>query len=106
MRLASFALFASLLAGGVHAQPLIKAQQSKVCQARWQAAPHVQGASSNRDAFMRTCMADMSRTPVLPGDVVMRAPPGATGVCNDGKYTGAAKREGACAGHGGLARWL
>lgn len=106
MRIAFLALIGSLLAGGPDAQTLVQAQQSKTCQSRFQSAPHVQGATANRDAFMKTCMADMNRTPVLPGDAVMQAPPGATGVCKDGKYTGATKRESACAGHGGLARWL
>jgi hypothetical protein len=34
------------------------------------------------------------------------APAGATGLCNDGSYTKAAHREGACSHHGGIKEWL
>ena len=33
-------------------------------------------------------------------------PSGSTGVCNDGTYTTAASKRGACAGHKGLKTWL
>jgi hypothetical protein len=33
-------------------------------------------------------------------------PPDATGQCTDGTYTKATSRQGACAGHGGVATWL
>jgi hypothetical protein len=34
------------------------------------------------------------------------APAGATGLCNDGSYTKAAHRTGACSHHGGIKQWL
>ena len=34
------------------------------------------------------------------------SPAGATGLCNDGSYTKAAHRTGACSKHGGVKQWL
>ena len=34
------------------------------------------------------------------------APAGATGLCNDGSYTKAVHRDGACSHHGGIKQWL
>jgi hypothetical protein len=40
------------------------------------------------------------------GTTVAAAPTGATAQCEDGSYSSAQSRQGACSGHGGVATWL
>lgn len=42
---------------------------------------------------------------VVPALLVAQKPATITGQCNDGSFTMAAQRQGACAGHGGIKVW-
>ncbi len=42
---------------------------------------------------------------VVPAALVAQAPATITGQCNDGTFTMAPQRQGACAGHGGIKAW-
>ncbi len=107
MRTMVFTLLFITAAGAAGAQTLEQKSHDQTCRAQW--------AMLNKDGqpglakeadFMKTCRADVNAGVVLPGDADMRAPAGATGVCQDGSYTAKTKRGGACAKHGGLAHWL
>ncbi len=86
-----------------------RSQQHAHCDAQLRALKQSAGLRDGQSdqAFMKTCLADVDPVAVLPGPAaVMNAPVGSTGVCNDGTYSSALRRDGACSAHGGLARWF
>jgi hypothetical protein len=65
------------------------------------------GDGQSTTAFLKTCLADVDPVAALPGPAdLITAPAGATGVCKDGTYAAAVRRDDACRDHGGLARWF
>jgi len=106
--------------GAVAAQPAIRdtladastidrSHRRAYCDAQLRALKQSAGLGDGQSdqAFMETCLADVDPVAVLPGPAaVMNAPVGSTGVCNDGTYSSAIRRDGACSAHGGLARWF
>ncbi len=86
-----------------------RSRQRAHCDAQLRALKQTSGVADGQSdqAFMRTCLADVDPAAVLPGSAaVMKAPVGSTGICKDGTYSSALRRDGACSGHGGLARWF
>ena len=107
MRTAALGLLAAAIAGTASAQSLVDRQQDQRCEAQLRVLSQPGRVAPDRETFLKTCKADVNPTAALPGPrLTIQAPAGATGICKDGRYTAAAKREGACAGHGGLARWI
>ncbi len=107
MRTMALTLFFIMAASATSAQTLEQKRQDQACRAQWEILNKAgQPGLANRAAFLKTCRADVNSAVVLPNDADMQAPAGATGVCKDGSYTAETKREGACAHHGGLSRWL
>jgi len=84
-------------------------QQRAHCDAQLRAIKQSPGLGDGQSdqAFMKTCLADVDPVAVLPSPAaVIDAPAGSTGVCEDGSYSSALRRDGACSAHGGLARWF
>ncbi len=107
MRSMVLTVFFIMAASTAGAQTLEQKSHDQTCRAQWAILNKSgQPGLANKADFMKTCRADVNTAVVLPGDADMRAPAGATGVCKDGAYTAETKREGACAQHGGLSRWL
>ncbi len=103
---------ASQLGAEVHSAdaPMIDGRQQRDhCNAQLAALKKTSnhGAGAADRAFMKTCLADVAPAAVLPAPAaVMDAPVGSTGVCKDGTYASAVRKDLACNGHGGLARWF
>lgn len=80
-----------------------------------EACAHHRGVSEWLGATSRAELRSAARHPAArarhpvtrPGSPrVARAPKGATAHCRDGTWTTQARRAGACAGHGGVLRWI
>jgi hypothetical protein len=92
-----------------NAPPIDRSQQRAHCDAQLRALKQSAGLADGQSdqAFMKTCLADVDPVAVLPDSAaVMSAPAGSTGVCKDGTYSSAVRRDGACTAHGGLSRWF
>jgi len=86
-----------------------RSDQRAHCDAQLRALKQTSGLADGQSdrAFMKTCLADVDSAAVPPAPAaVMNAPAGSTGVCKDGTYSSAVRRDGACGAHGGLARWF
>jgi len=92
----------------VEAPPIALSRQRAYCDDQLRRLKQASGLSDGQSdpAFMKTCLADVNPVAVLPGPAsVMNAPAGSTGVCNDGSYSTAVRKDRPCMAHGGLARW-
>ncbi len=55
--------------------------------------------------LIRLLLFSLLASPLLLGQAPAGVPAGSTGMCNDGTYTTAASKRGACSGHKGVKDW-
>lgn len=93
-----------LLAAAIAALAILPghADTMKNCAAAWDAMTPAAKAQTSYKEYSTTCLKKGSGA----GLTSTSAPAGATGQCKDGTYTSAKTHSGACAKHGGVAKWL
>jgi len=65
----------------------------------------IEGVFVNKQIALLTVAAIFSFATVSYAAVPAGAPTGSTGICNDGSYSAAANKKGACRGHKGVKSW-
>ena len=112
------ALWAAACLGVLAASPAAAQQRSPTAHcydgtyyygtSRRLACAHHHGVSEWLGSLSRSQLRSTARRPKAQTHkpASRRAPAGATARCKDGTWSKDARRAGACAGHGGIARWL